>query len=469
SKIVPHRGLTLAGGAIHPWKNSSNTALQSRLLRFANKHNISVDIPWMDLDTRDRERILLHSEPGYSAVIPWFKLLERKRHKMHVRVLLSRYRSQFLCQTCSGGRLRPEALCFRIGGWSLAEVWDSPIYLVSQWLVETQTAFEEILKESQDLQAVFARLTSRLNYLLELGLPYITLGRPSRTLSGGETQRVNLTTALGSELVSTHFVLDEPSVGLHPRDTERLLRAIRKLQQSGNTVTVVEHDLECIEGADRVLELGPEAGTNGGQVIYSGEVEKWPGIAEREAFFAPRNVPSVFPLVLSLRNANARNLKNLNVDIPVGFFTTLTGVSGSGKSTLVTEELLQRWSHYTQTQEQRDTNGFEHFHNVLLVDQSGLTKSPRANIATYSGIWDIFRNEFAATAEAEQRSLTKSSFSFNVEGGRCTNCKGAGYLREDMQFLSDVYVQCEECLGKRFQAKVLEVPYRDKNISQWLS
>ncbi|MCI5066424.1 excinuclease ABC subunit UvrA [bacterium] len=467
-KVVPNSALSLEAGAILPWESSSDSSLQKKLLLFSEKEGISTSSPWENLSEEDRKKILSVKERGYTGVFPWFRRLEQKRHRMHVRVLLSRYRSQFLCPACHGGRLRPEALCFHLGGSSLPQIWETPIAELLGWLDTVQRSLATGISTSRDIQEVLERLRARVRYLLDLGLPYMTLGRPSRTLSGGETQRVNLTTALGSELVSTHFVLDEPSVGLHPRDTERLISSMRTLQSKGNSVLVVEHDTDCIEAADRVVELGPAAGSAGGEVVFNDRQEAWPGIVEREKIPIPRKLPKKQKKHLSIRGATARNLKNLSVQIPVGLFTTVTGVSGSGKSTLLTEVILPAWKSFEQRGTCEHVDGFEHFSQTLLIDQSGLTKSPRANIATYTGIWDTFRTALAETDEAEKRSLTKSSFSFNVEGGRCPVCKGAGYLKEDMQFLSDVYVQCEDCLGKRFQQKVLEVSYEGRNVAEWL-
>ncbi|MCB0330991.1 MAG: excinuclease ABC subunit UvrA, partial [Bdellovibrionales bacterium] len=468
-KLVPNDSLSLQQGAIHPWRTSSDANLEKKLFRFCEAHKISLDQPWRALSPMKRELIMEHKERGYTGLIPWFRWLERKSYKMHVRVFLSRYRSQFLCELCAGGRLKPEALCFKIAGKNLHDIWNTPVQEVLDWSEDLLQKLDGSPHQSRDLREVAERLKGRLLYLRDLGLPYITLGRPSRTLSGGETQRVNLTTALGSELVSTHFVLDEPSVGLHPRDTERLMKSMRELQQKGNSVLVVEHDTDCIAAADRIVELGPKAGNEGGKIVFNGPISEWGGIEDRAELPKPRTLPKEFPKLLTLSGASSRNLKDISVSLPIGFFSVITGVSGSGKSTLVTEELLPAWEEFTQRGTTNRCSGFENFKQVLLVDQSSLTKSPRANIATYTGVWDAFRTALSSTESAEKRSLTKSSFSFNVEGGRCPVCKGAGYLKEDMQFLSDVYVQCEECLGHRFQPKVLEVTYEEKNVSDWLN
>lgn len=468
-KVIPNDGLKICEGAIHPWKVSSDSSLERKLLRFCEENEISTVTPWHKLPSAHRDMVLHHRDRTYVGVYPWFSRLERKKHRMHIRVLLSRYRSQILCHECSGARLKMEAHLFRICGRSLPDIWNSPVKDLAGWIQEVEALFNEKKSYSRDLHEVLTRLQGRIRYLDDLGLSYLTLGRPSRTLSGGETQRVNLTTALGSELVSTHFVLDEPSVGLHPRDTDRLMESVRALQQKGNSLLIVEHDTDCIDNADRIIELGPYAGAEGGEVTFNGPREDWKGITDREELPIPRKVSTDWKSTLALRNLNARNLKDISVEFPVGYFTTITGVSGSGKSTLITEGLLSAWTTFEQRGSVDNAVGFEYFSQVLLIDQAGLTKSPRANIATYSGVWDTFRTALAATSEAERRSLTRSSFSFNVEGGRCPVCKGAGHLKEDMQFLSDVYIQCEECLGQRFQPKVLEVRFHERNVAEWLN
>lgn len=473
-KVIPDTTKSLRDGAVHPWESSSHRRLRSKLLSFAEEAGIDTEAPWNTLSEKDRELLLSGKKRGFKGVVPWFKGLERKAYKMHVRVFLARYRSQFLCPDCSGSRLRAESLYFRINDLTLPDFWALPIERAlpfAEGLLKTLASSEP---RSRELEEVAHQLFTRLQSLDDLGLPYLTLERLSRTLSGGETQRVNLATALGSELVSTQFVLDEPSVGLHPRDTERLLRSIRKLTARGNSVLVVEHDLDCIEAADDVIELGPEAGSAGGEIQYHGSLQGWRGIPNRGEHLPPRTLPKTFSKTLKIKNADQRNLKAIDVDIPIGFFTALAGPSGSGKSSLLSEVVLEQFEEQKRTGKARKTGnnrveGFEHFQQVLMVDQSGLAKSPRANIATYAGLWDYIRAGLADTEAAEKRSLTKSSFSFNVEGGRCPSCKGAGYIREDMQFLSDVYVRCDECLGQRFQSVVLEVVFQERNASDWLN
>lgn len=469
AQCVPDTRLSIREQALQCWNNDRGRGEYRRLLKFCAAHEIPTEIPWRALAPEQQELIFTHRSREFTGVLPWFERLERKAYKMHVRVFLARYRAQVDCPTCKGTRLRPEALAFRVDGRTLADVWRTPIAELTSWITTLIERLESQGALPRQLKDVFDALGSRLRYLVDLGLPYLTLDRQTRTLSGGETQRVNLAGALGSELISTHFVLDEPSVGLHPRDTERLIKAVRTLQQRGNSVLLVEHDLECIAEADQLIELGPKAGAEGGEITFQGPIKDWRGITIPEA---PPRLP-VLPEdpALHIRRATARNLKGFSVRLPLHRMVCLTGVSGSGKSSLVSEVLLRGWRRYTQGEPLEQENvveGFEQITQALLVDQSPLAKSPRANIATYSGIWEHVRMLLANTDEAKQRNLTKSSFSFNVDGGRCTACSGAGFIREDMQFLSDVYIPCEQCLGRRFMGPVLEVQYRGKSVDEFL-
>ncbi len=471
-KVVPDTSLSIEEGALQCWNGDSAYHQFQKLLAFCEEEDIPVDRPWNKLSQSAIDQIFETSGRSFKGVRSWFKKMESKAYKMHVRVFLSKYRSQFTCAACGGERLKPEAQIFKLCDRTLGELWDMPIEKALKWLDEVEEKYKKLLKDSRDVKELILQLRTRLSSLVQLGLPYLSLGRQSRTLSGGETQRVNLATALGSGLTSTHFVLDEPSVGLHARDTERLMEAVTALKDSGNSLLVVEHDLDCISAADNVLELGPLAGAQGGEVTYSGPQSGWSGISAVE-IESPEYTkdPSKGPF-LTIKNANVRNLKGFDVKVPVACLTALTGVSGSGKSTLVDEVILAAYelekSGRKISRKENYVTGLNNFDQVLRVDQSGLAKSPRANIATYSGIWDVIRAGLAATEAATQRSLTKSSFSFNVDGGRCSVCKGIGSIKEDMQFLSEVYVRCEACLGKRFEHKVLEVTYQDKNADQWL-
>lgn len=468
-RCVSNPMLSIEEDALECWSGKAGRLEKRRLLKFCATYRIPTDRPWRELGPEIHDLLFTHTSREYRGVEPWFKRLERKAYKMHVRVFLAKYRGQFLCPECHGARLKADALAYRIDGKTLPDVWRMQVGELLPWLVALRSRRAAMKQLSNEVRDVLEAVIVRLDYLVQLGLPYVTLDRQSRTLSGGETQRVNLTTALGSDLVSTHFVLDEPSVGLHARDTERLIGAMSRLQRRGNTLLVVEHDLDCIAAADHIIEMGPEAGAAGGEIVFNGPASTWPGIPLTPQLSdpTPQSKRSI-----SIVDAAARNLKNLSLDIPLDAFVCLTGVSGSGKSTLVNEVLIRAHTRYGRgeptTGGEAIVTGFEHVDDVLLVDQSPLSKSPRANIATYTGIWDTVRELLADTEGAASRALTKSAFSFNVDAGRCPACAGAGHIREDMQFLSDVYIVCEICQGRRFQSTVLEVMYKGKNADDFL-
>ncbi len=471
-KCVPDHSKTIAAYAVDCWKGPSAADEHRRLLAFCKSEGIPTDKPWGALPPEHHEMIFNHKSRTYIGIGPWFTWLERKKYKMHVRVFLARYRGQVECSVCGGTRLRSDALAYKIDGLTIAQVSSMPLDELAPWFAGLQQRLKESKKLPRQLAEVFKNISSRLHYLISLGLPYLTLDRQSRTLSGGETQRVNLVSAVGSNLISTHFVLDEPSVGLHARDTEELIKALHDLTARGNSLTVVEHDPDCLEAADTILELGPEAGEKGGEVTFCGPQSEWRGLGMQP--FSLNDTKPSFAKNLEIRNARNRNLKSLSVDIPLESFVCLTGVSGSGKSSLLKEVIENSYELYTgvipgESTVDASVSGFHHVRQVLLIDQSPLSKTPRANIATYTKMWDRVRDLLSSTEEAKGRGLSKSSFSFNVAGGRCPACEGAGFIREDMQFLSDVFMECESCLGMRFQASVLEVRYNGKNVHEILS
>lgn len=469
---VPNPSLSIKEKALSCWAGPAASGQLKRLLAFCAKNDIPTNVPWRALTPEQRQEIFEHKSKIYVGVRHWFKRLERKSYKMHVRVFLAKYRGQYDCPLCNGTRVRPAALAYRIDGKTLPEIWQMSIGELLPWTQALAQRLGPARKATPQLDDVFTAIISRLQYLYDLGLGYLTLERQARTLSGGETQRVNLATALGSELISTHFVLDEPSVGLHARDSEKLIESVRKLQGRGNSVLVVEHDLDFMREADQIIELGPKAGAEGGEIVFNGAQMMWAGITPEAHAIASDPLDRKKSAALHIRNATIRNLKHLNLDIPLGHFVTLTGVSGSGKSTVITEVIEKAYRQFVQKSPEKPTEnavtGFEALDQVLLVDQSPLAKSPRANIATYSGIWEEIRSLLSDSEDARTRALGKSAFSFNVDGGRCPACKGAGFITEDMQFLSDVYIPCEVCLGKRFQAAVLEVKCRGYNVHELL-
>lgn len=348
---VPDQSLSLAEGAVQCWSVRSSAREERRLLEFCKKQRISTTKPWSKLSEIQKEKILYNNSREYRGIIPWFTRLERKAYKMHVRVFMSRYRRAFSCPDCNGARLKPGALAYKIDGYTLSDLWELPISSLGDWLKTLTKKTGEKNSIPRQLRDVLTAIQSRVDYLDNLGMPYLSLSRPARTLSGGETQRVNLATALGSELVSTQFVLDEPSVGLHPRDVKRLVESIRSLKERGNSVLVVEHDLDFLPAADHFLELGPESGAHGGEIVYQGEFRNWKDIDRLHQDALPEILKTSAieskNRFLKIKKASARNLKAIDVDIPIGAFVCLTGVSGSGKSTLVNEVIYRAYQEVT--------------------------------------------------------------------------------------------------------------------------
>jgi excinuclease ABC subunit A len=480
--VVPDPKKSIAGGAVKPWTTKTTSWERGWLGRLCKRNRIPTDVPWAQLSDAQRALVLDgDGEDHMSGIRGWFKWLEGRTYKMHVRVFLARYRSYTECVACGGARVRPEALDFRIAGKTIADVNRMPIAEAARFFAALP------LPSGQDqavAELVLAEVQSRFRYLVEVGLEYLTLDRQSRTLSGGELERVDLTTAVGSSLVSTLYVLDEPSIGLHPRDTERLVRLLHRLRDQGNTVVVVEHDPAIIRAADHVLDLGPGAGERGGQILFQGApatLRQARGSATADFLTGRRRIPvpvrrrrPVPGLSLHVRDATAHNLRHLDVEIPLACFVAVTGVSGSGKSTLV-EEVLYRNLKKRLGQSIgvagacRAIEGAERVVEAILVDQSQIGSTPRANAATYLRAWSGIRECLAATDMARLRGYTAATFSFNVAGGRCETCSGEGFERIEMQFLSDVYVPCAECGGARFTGDVLEVRYRGKTVSDVLA
>lgn len=476
--VVPNDRLSIEEGAIKPWTTRSTAWERSELEAFCIRRNIPMGRPWRELSAEQRTSIL-EGDEGFFGVKGWFRWLEGRTYKMHVRVFLSRYRSYRLCPACKGGRLKPESTWYRIAGRTLVDVQRMSVEEAERFFgsMEFSGAVDEVA------QLILGEIQQRLRYLREVGLGYLTLDRPSRTLSGGELARVDLTTAVGSSLVNTLYILDEPSVGLHPRDSRRLVQILRELVAKENTVVVVEHDPEIIRAADHVIDLGPGAGRNGGRVVYKGAFE---GLVRSQqsstgAFLSGRrSIPlpakrrKVLPdLCLIVRGAREHNLKNLTVRIPLARFVCITGVSGSGKSTLV-EDILYRalLRHLGRSAERPGRHdgidGMERIRAVVMVDQSPVGTTPRAVVASYVGAFDAIRRAFASTPLAELRGFDARTFSFNSEAGCCRTCRGEGFEKVEMQFLSDVYLPCSECGGKRFVPEVLDVSYRGKNIHEVL-
>jgi excinuclease ABC subunit A len=481
--IVPYPERTLRDGAIDPWTKPRYEAKRRALLEFAKREGISADAPWRELTADQRDRLLNARGRGYVGIFPFLRGLEEKRYKQYIRVFLRQYQSAFECPTCHGTKLQPDALQVRIAGRSIAEVADMPVESLQQWLESvTLTPFEASIAEH-----VLQEARSRLRFLCDVGLTYLTLNRGTRTLSGGEAQRIGLANSLGSQLVDTLYVLDEPSIGLHSRDMDRLLRLLHRLRDGGNTVLVVEHDPEAIRMADHMVELGPGSGEHGGQLVFAGPLSRaaespltGPYLLGTKSIPVPGERRRVGPRWLTLSGAREHNLKGADIRIPLGTLTAVTGVSGSGKSTLVHDVLyraLETLLHGEHSAKQHlgervgaydALTGWEALDDVVLIDQEPIGRSPRSNPATYVKAYDEIRRIFAAAPLARQRGYTPGTFSFNTAGGRCEACEGAGYLEVEMVFMADVHVPCDACGARRFKPEVLEVRVQGRSIADVL-
>ena len=475
--VVPNPAKTLAQGAIDPWTKPQYRGYHTHLKRQGREGKVRLDVPWEQLTDAERA-FVIDGDGSYEGVRGFFALLERKKYKVHVRVFLSRYRGYQTCPDCGGSRLRREARDVQVQGLTVDRV--------GAMTVREALDFFGALRLSERESAIADKLqveiVKRLTFLSNVGLEYLTLDRLSSTLSGGESQRISLATSLGSALVGTLYVLDEPSIGLHPRDNLRLIDILRQLRDQGNTVLVVEHDADMIAVADQIIDMGLGAGELGGRVVYAGSLEglrKDPrsltGKYLRDDLAIPVPPTRRRPTGQKLRvlGASEHNLKGIDVDVPLGLFTVVTGVSGSGKSTLVHEVIHAgikkakgEWDKAVGAC--RRIEGMELVSDVVLVDQAPIGRTPRSNPVTYLKAFDPIRELFATTKDARTRGLTASSFSFNVPGGRCDACEGEGQVRVEMQFLADVFVPCDVCEGTRFRPQVLEVKYRGKSIHQVL-
>jgi excinuclease ABC subunit A len=484
--IVPRPDRSLADGAIDPWEKPRYDAQRRTLTDFARREGISTKVPWNTLSADQRELLLNYKgkgRGGYVGIFPFLRNLEAKRYKQYIRVFLRQYQSAQECPSCHGAKLQPEALHVRVGGRSIAEAAELPLDALSRWL----DALVLSDYERQIADAVLREARDRVRFLCDVGLTYLSLNRATRTLSGGEAQRIALANSLGSRLVDTLYVLDEPSIGLHPRDMDRLLSLLARLRDSGNTVLVVEHDLEAVRHADYMVELGPGSGTEGGQVVFAGPIARaGESPLTGQYLTGARDIPvpserrPVGPRWITLTGAREHNLQGVDVRIPLGAMTVVTGVSGSGKSTLVHDVLYRaletrlRGDHSAKVHLGEKVGGYtaltgvESIDDVVLIDQAPIGRSPRSNPVTYIKAYDEIRRIFAETPLARQRRYTPGTFSFNVPGGRCENCEGAGYLEIEMVFMADVFVPCDICGGKRFKSDVLEVTVYGKNIAQIL-
>jgi excinuclease ABC subunit A len=473
-RVIPDKGKSLAEGAIEPWTKPRYRQLTMDMRRFARAKGIPLDVPFRDLTPAQRNAILDGDKkedfPGVKGFFAW---LERKKYKLHVRVFLSRYRGYATCPDCKGTRLRAEARAVKIAGRSITDVCQMTVKESRPFFKNLQLSPAEMVIAEK----VQEEIEQRLKFLDEVGLDYLTLDRLTSTLSGGEAQRIQLATSLGSHLVGALYVLDEPSIGLHPRDTNRLIEILRGLRDLGNTLLVVEHDPDTILAADRILDLGPGAGEHGGELIFAGTREEL--LASEQSLtgkYLRGDLRIAVPVrrrkphgrFLKITGARSHNLKGIDVMIPLGMLVAVTGVSGSGKSTLVYDVVYKaleakrtggNWKAYCDRIE-----GDAAVLAIEMVDQSPIGRTPRSNPATYLKAFDSIREVFASTPEARKRNLTAGNFSFNIPGGRCEACQGDGTVTVEMRFLADVELVCEECRGTRYKSSVLEVRYKDKSI-----
>ncbi len=469
--VIPDLQRTLKDGAIKAFGLPENNRMEfADLMDFCRRRKIPVDVPFAELKPKQK-RDIIEGTRSYYGVRGFFRWLESRTYKMPVRVFLARYRSYDVCQACNGTRFKPQTLLYRLDGLDIARVYALDVGRALDFFKSLPVADRD-----EAARLVLAEICNRLRYLTDVGLQYLTLDRQSRTLSGGEVQRVALASALGSSLVNTLYVLDEPSIGLHPRDSHRLLRILKGLRDLSNTVVVVEHDPEIIRASDYLLDLGPRAGEQGGQVMYFGPTAGVNGSLTGQYLKGQRRIPVPTRRRtprrgqrLTIKAAAANNLKKIDVHIPLGLLVCLTGVSGSGKSTLA-EEILYKAArrHLGDAQDRPGEHeailGLDRVDEVVLVDQRAIGRTPRANALTYTRALDPIRRLLADTSDAKVRRFGPGHFSFNVAGGRCETCKGDGFEKVEMQFLSDVFITCPDCQGRRFKSEVLEVRYRGRNI-----
>ncbi len=475
--VIPNTALSVFEGAVFPWKGDSMGWYKDQLVNSAYKFDFPIHKPYFELSDQHKE-LLWKGNEYFEGITSFFKELEAKAYKIQNRVMLSRYRGKTKCNTCKGKRLRKEANYVKIDGATITDLVEKP-------LNELADFFKSIALNEYDAKVakrLLKEINSRLEFLQNVGLEYLTLNRKSNTLSGGESQRINLATSLGSSLVGSMYILDEPSIGLHPKDTEKLIKVLQSLRDLGNTVIVVEHDEDIMKAADEIIDIGPEAGTYGGHVVATGTFDQILKADSLTAKYLNGALEIEVPKTrrtskynVEIIGARENNLKNIDVKVPLGVFTAITGVSGSGKSTLVKKiiypSLLKQLGGYGEKAGQfTELKGnYSNIKHVEFVDQNPIGRSSRSNPVTYIKAYDDIRNLFASQKLSGIRNYKAKHFSFNVDGGRCETCKGEGEVTIEMQFMADVHLECETCAGKRFKKDVLEVTFHDKNIHDVLS
>ncbi|MDP3048052.1 MAG: excinuclease ABC subunit UvrA [Thermodesulfovibrionales bacterium] len=477
--VIPDKYLSLSEGAISIWEKSGYKWWKKQMIAGAKKSGIDIKKPFNELSKEEKDRLFKGSSDFY-GIDNFFEELEAKRYKLHVRVFLSRHRRAAVCHACKGKRLKKESLAYKISSLDIVEVCELPVSGLIKFFIDADISLfkRNLAKE------LLRQISLKLQFLSRVGLDYLSLSRQGKTLSGGEYQRVNLSNQLSSLLTGTLYVLDEPTVGLHPRDTERIAKIMSELSGIGNTIIVVEHDKDIIKTADWVVELGPGGGRNGGEVVFSGTMEKFLNAdtltakylrgeeAEIHGFddkrrISPRNY-------LALTGAAGNNLKSVDFRLPAGTLTAVTGVSGSGKSSLVVETFYRAMARHFKVEPDaplpyKDILGMEHIRNVKLIDQTPIGKSPRSNVLTYLKMFDPIRRLFSEQHEAKAHGYGPGFFSFNVTGGRCETCRGEGYQKMEMYFFEDLYVTCEACGGKRYKPEALRITYKGKNVNDILN
>jgi excinuclease ABC subunit A len=481
AKVVPNPTLSIGEGALHPFTMPSAAADKKALLAHCKKLGINTRTPWKDLPKNERD-ILWKGDDKFFGVVGLFEYLETKKYKMHVRVFLSRYKSGFTCPTCKGSRLKPESNYVRVSGHTIGELSGMTVGDLNEAMlkIELSPMEEEVAGD------ILSQIRARLKFLNDVGVEYLTMDRPTKTLSGGEFQRLNLAKQLGMGLSQTLYVLDEPTVGLHPRDNDRLIGILKQLNELGNTLVVVEHDHDVIASSSNIIEMGPGSGHLGGEVMYSGPTSEFynsknsvtaPFLKGKRVEVSESHRPveiESYRYTIELRGCRGHNLKNITARFPLNRLVTVTGVSGSGKSTLVSQTLYPIIAQklkveYIQAREFDEASGLDYVKNVLFIDQSPIGKTARSNPVTYLKIYDAIRSILAATPESRLRGYTAGTFSLNVDGGRCPVCRGLGYEVIDMMFMDDVKLTCDACDGKKFRREVLDVTYKGKNINDMLN
>lgn len=475
--VIPNTGLSVYENAIFPWRGESMSWYRDQLINNSHKFNFPIHKPYFDLSDAQKDLVWTGNK-YFEGLNTFFEFLESKAYKIQNRVMLSRYRGKTKCSLCKGKRLRPEANYIKVGGSTITDLVEMPLNKVREFFKElTLNEFD-----AQVAKRLHAEISNRLQFLSNVGLDYLTLNRKSNTLSGGESQRINLATSLGSSLVGSMYILDEPSIGLHPRDTQNLIGVLKNLRDLGNTVIVVEHDEDIMKAADEIIDIGPEAGTNGGELVASGNFEEILMAESLTAQYLNNKMRIEIPAkrrtskqFVKIVGARENNLKNIDVIFPLGMITAVTGVSGSGKSTLIKRLLFpamlkeiggygEKTGHFTGIE-----GNFKEITSIEFVDQNPIGRSSRSNPVTYIKAYDDIRILFANQKLSDIRNFKAKHFSFNVDGGRCETCKGEGEVTIEMQFMADVHLECDACNGKRFQKEVLEIKFAEKNIDDILT